>query len=492
MILHRGLGDEPLNLRAEVSTNPLSRVAPPELREYAKKVATDITSMTVGMVDEYRAPLLKAALDAVYPGMHEMAVAEAKANPALQKVIETKFDAFGVKTVAEAMVENYYVSTRDGIASAIEHYVMREILEKGKAAREAQGLGSAAAAARAENAAPTSTWIAPPMPVDGECSSDGGFIWRGDHWERIRAGERCAFIGTYSGTEATGPAGGVQADGKVVAVTPEEMVAAKKAFQVGVGPFYIPTYPERSSGRITWNRGVAFPDDWAKKIADLLGKDQVIRATGRGTEMFARESTTRGTRLAPLRDFIPGLPDSISLACISLMDPRSVDDDKAFYTHRPIMQVKHPKKPDEDWGLFMHLLSDGSAPYLVFQWRKVPEPSWFGKALAAFFGAIFDFITQVASWIKDGACALFGSRIGVAVGSAIGTGAAAYLGVDPKKGAVIGGAGAALIGKACQANPPPAPAPPPPPPPSSPLVPVLIGGAALLGVFLLTRKPKPL
>jgi hypothetical protein len=491
MILH-GFG--------ETSEIPVGNV--PELTAYAQKAATNIVSMTVGMIDEYRQPILKATLDAVYPGLHEMAVEEAnKANARLSRSADTRV--------------NEYLSTREGIAAAIERYVARETLAKGQAAaqqrplngaRLGQSISAGARAAMAQNAAPTSTstWIAPSLPADGECTSDGRNIWRAatstipGHWERRRASEQCAVIGAYESPESRGGGGGVTVtdeagnivDTDVVAVTPEEMLAAQKALMYPIGPFYIPTFPDRVDGKITWTKGVAFPRDWSKKIADLFAADQYVDVyAGRGTMQVPYPRTNiRGTPYEALRDFIPDIPDNISLACLGAKIVGAVD---TFREKFPLIKIKHPKT-NEDYALYMEFVASPDAPQLVFQWQKVPEPSWLGKAIAAIVGAIVDFFSQVASWIKDGACALFSSSIGTAVGSAIGVGAAAYLGVDPKIGATIGSAGAKLISNACQANPPPKPAPSPPSPPSGSMLPFVIGGAALLGVLLLARKPKPL
>lgn len=501
MIFNGALGEDPLLLQAQYSTNPLSKAAPPELKAYAQQIADNIVATVVGMPDLYRLDMLRDALEKVFPGMHQMALDEAKANPSLTRVQQQVVDAFGVKAFKDVVYENHYVSSRNAIATAIEHYIMRKLFERGMAAR-GQGpvnglrlgdtISAGARAAMQQNVAPAATSAVAvfPEPEVGECTADGQFIWRGKtasmpgHWERLRAGEQCAVVGNYTGNENIGTSGGISSNDEGVKVSRDAPDLADSLF-FGVGPFYLPRREIGAQYRlITWDRGVALPAEWSKKIAKLLATDQVTSSR----TMYPRVKTTPGTELAGLREFIPDLPDEISLACIGTGD--SLHDE---HQPRPIMSFTHPFTK-RDYALLLYFYPDKDAPRLVFQWTLIPEKSWLEKAIHAVVGAIFDFIEQVGSWIKDAVCAIFTSPLGPAIGAAAGAGTAAYFGKDPKTGAAIGGAGAQALAGACRTDPPPKPAPPPPPPPESskfPL-PLIIGGAALLGVLLLTpKKPKP-
>lgn len=149
---------------------------------------------------------------------------------------------------------------------------------------------------------------------------------------------------------------------------------------------------------------------------------------------------------------------------------------------KPIAKAKLPD------GTKVAVYTKREGTRTVFSLRKPPRGFWgkvgaaaywpvkkVGQGLAAAGGAVKDAVEAIADAVCDVASHPAGQM-------AAAGGAAAY-GAPPQAGAQ----GAQMIAAACGAGTA-MPIPPPPPPKPFPIIPVALGGAALVGLYLFTKK----
>jgi len=411
--------------------------------DYGRSLARNLIETVQGMPDDVRVKMIKAALDRIDPTLYKRA--ERLANEE-------------AKTGVPALV-----ALERGISYAASQGFAREIVTLGQGRSPAKRSQLGAVMELDTKSLP---------PQVGTCSADGMFIWDASgFWRGKKAGEQCLATSDVQGQARQGQSGA-------------KAPPTSKSRQVKIGDFLFPI-DAPSGAHVTWHREL--PAEW---------QDDIIRALSQDCSPCIRTSMRPAgadNRLGALRDFIPGLPQSINHDFVGGYEkerPNKVADN-------PVIKFKHPVT-GADWGLFLRLtapnptgsFSSSNRPFLQVIWKKIPDPGFWGTLwnyIKSAVATIVDFVEDAAKWVKDQGCKLLSGAAGPLVGAAAGAAAAGTMGIPPEKGAQAGAVGQQIVAGLCSGS---SSAPPPPEEEPSKLPILLLGGAAVAAIVMLGKKKR--
>lgn len=419
---------------------------------YGQRVARGLLDSVAGLPNSIRTKTLKAAMDRIDPTLYSRA--EVAARPLVKA---------GLPPAA---------ALERGIASAVSTGFARELVDlgRGKAPQKRSqlgmvlyGLGATASKVGLTPSGLPAGLVSGPAHTPGECTTDGKYIWGvtaagTGYWSSLRVGQVCTSIGTTPSPTAGGAQGGVVITGctdpttkAVIDCPPGVTVQPPQAGpgkMLNVGPFFFPI----ASKQVTYH---TLSDEQSQFITSsalsaMLAAGNVVNSS----------QMTNG--VYPFSKFT--YPDDAS-------NPNS---GKIF-------------------GLYYNK-DDGTVTYKEYvTGDSIFTSIW--NAIKSVAAAIVDVVETVVNAVKDAACSLLSGPAGKVAGAAAGAVVAG------PAGAQAGAMGAQVAAQSCAATPPTCP----PgqmidvtgkvcvtvPPQKSSLLPIiLIGGAGLAAVLLLTHKRK--
>lgn len=324
--------------------------------------------------------------------------------------------------------------------------------------------------------ATTSAQPSAPLPVEGECTADGQYIWHSGAWQRLAVGQACVTVGTYQGPATR------------THVYPI----------MNVGPFQLPNRQIGEGSSATY-----FPSTIRFGDPSALTSDQVkflktVRC-GKGTienfPTFSPPFTYPNTQWAqPWTKLLGNGAPGIAFDCFWFPGIAPINQPA------PVAKFKHPATGD-DWGLWLSwepldaacaqaqnntsqwesLKCDSKPMALAVYAMPIPHGFWIDLigAIQSIGAAFSDVINGVASSVMD-------ILKSVACDAAQAKATIAGL---PKSQQAAGVAAYALLSQACPTPQPTTPIPPQ----ASPWYLrwyTWLGAAAVVGAVVIARSHK--